>query len=197
MIAKLNKKQILTISSWATILVGIWIIFGAFDAYMSYYGSFYMYLSLIAGIIGILGALTTLGILPFLGGFAISGVMIYLGFVYGFNPPILFTFLRGILLSLGGSGIILTFEAPVDPYSIELIRLDIGKEEYHNLKNLGVNNLQDLVEEKGHEEEICTIASIPVPKLKEWICRSEEIFKEIEALKKTKLERDYKKRFKK
>lgn len=156
-----------------------------------------MYLILIAGVVSILGALTTLGILPLLGGFAVSGGMIYLGFVYGFNSPILFTFLRGILLILGGSGIILTFEPPVDPYSIELIRLDIGKEEYHNLKNLGVNNLKDLVDEKGHEEEICAIASIPLPKLKEWICRSEEIFKEIETLKKAKLESDYKKRFKK
>ena len=197
MISNLNKKQILIISSWATIVVCIWIIFGAFDAFMLYYGDLYMYISLIAAGIGILGALTTLGVLPFLGGFAISGAMIYLGFVSGFDPPILFTFLRGILLCLGGCGIILTFEAPADPYSIELIRLDIGKEEYYNLKNLGVNNLQDLVEEKGHEEEICAIASIPVPKLKEWICRSEEIFKEIEALKKAKLESDYKKRFKK
>jgi len=197
MISKLNRKQILTISAWATILVGIWVVFGAFDPYILYYGDFYIYLSLVAGVIGILGAITTLGILPLLGGFAISGAMIYLGFVSGFSPPILYTFLRGLLLILGGSGIILTFEPPVDSYSIELIRLDIGKEDYHNLKNLGVNNLQDLVEEKGHEEEICAIASIPVPKLKEWICKSEEIFKEIEALKKAKLESDYKKRFKK
>ncbi len=197
MISKLNKKQILTISSWATILVSIWVIFGAFDPYILYYGDFYIYLILIAGAMGVLGAITTLGILPFIGGFAISGGMIYLGFVYGFNPPILYTFLRGILLSLGGSGIILTFESPVDPYSIELIRLNIGKEEYYYLKNLGINNLKDLVEEKGHEEEICAIASIPLPKLKEWICRSEEISKEIEDLKKAKLESDYKKRFKK
>ncbi|MDD1776714.1 MAG: hypothetical protein LUQ65_00990 [Candidatus Helarchaeota archaeon] len=193
----MNKKQLLTIISWATIILGAWVVFGAFDSYMNYYGEFYMYFTIIAGVIGILGAFTTLGILPLLGGLAISGAMIYLGFLNGFNPPILFTFLRGILLSLGGCGIILTFEAPADPYSIELIRLNIGKEEYHNLKNLGVNNLKDLVEEKGHEEEICAIASIPVPKLKEWICRSEEIFKEIETLEKAKLEKDYKKRLKK
>jgi hypothetical protein len=177
----LNKKQVLTISAWATILVSIWVVFGAFDPSILLFGDFYMYLILVAGIIGILGAITTLGILPFIGGFAISGAMIYLGFTYGFFPPILYSFLRGVLLTLGGSGIILTFEAPVDPYSIELIRLDIGKQDYYNLKNLGINNLQDLVEEKGHEEEICTIASIPIPRLKEWICKSEEIFKEIEA----------------
>lgn len=197
MISKLNKKQVLTISAWATILVSIWVIFGAFDPYILYYGDFYMYLSLVVGLIGILGAISTLGILPLIGGFVIAGAMMYLGLVLGFNPPILFTFLRGVLLSLGGSGIILTFEPPVDPYSVELIRLDIGKEDFYNLKNLGVNNLQDLIEEKGHEEEICTIASIPVPKFKDWIRRSEEICNEIEALKKAQLEKDYKKRFKK
>lgn len=178
-----------------TILVGILIIFGAFD--VRFYGDPYMYLVLIAGIIGIIGAITTLGILPILGGLAISGGMMYLGFIYEFNPIILFSFLRAILFILGGSGIILTFEAPVDPCSIELFRLGMEKQEYYNLKNLGINNLEDLVKEKGNEEEVCSIISVPPSKLKEWVDKSEQILKEIEVLKKAQLEKDFKKRFKK
>ena len=185
------------ISYLTTIFIGIWIIFSAFDPYLLYYGEFYMYSLIIIGIIGIIGALTTLGILPLIGGLVISGEMIYLGFMYGFNPPILFTFLRGILFLLGGSGIILTFEVPMDPFSIELIRLNIEKEDYNNLKKLGINNLKDLVEEKGNEEEICAITSIPLSKLIEWIGKSEEILKEIENSKKSQLEKNFKKRFKK
>jgi len=192
-----NKKQVLMISYLTTIFIGIWIIFSAFDPYLLYYGEFYMYSLIIIGIIGIIGALTTLGILPLIGGLVISGEMIYLGFMYGFNPPILFTFLRGILFLLGGSGIILTFEVPMDPFSIELIRLNIEKEDYNNLKKLGINNLKDLVEEKGNEEEICAITSIPLSKLIEWIGKSEEILKEIENSKKSQLEKNFKKRFKK
>jgi len=156
-----------------------------------------MYLMGILGVIGIIGAIITLGILPFIGGLAISGEMMYLGVAYGYNLIILYNFLRAVLFILGGSGIILTYETPIDPHSIELIRLNIGKQEYYNLKHLGINNLKDLVEEKGNEEEVCSITSIPLLKLKEWISKSEQILNDIEILKKAELQKDFKKRFKK
>jgi hypothetical protein len=184
------------ISSWLTVLVGVWIIMGAFFE-ISAYSYFYLYLLLIAAVIGIIGAVTTLGILPIIGGLTIAGAMIYLGVIYEFNPIILYSLLRAVLFVLGGSGIILTFEEPVDPCSIELIRIGVGKQEYYNLKNLGINNLEDLVKEKGNEEEVCSIISVPLSQLKDWIEKSEQILTEIEELKKAKLEKDFKKRFKK
>ena len=191
----MKKETLFKIASWGTIIIGIWVIF---DAIIYFDFEFYFYLILISGIIGIIGAIISLGIFPLIGGLAISGGMIFLFTQFGFiSTELLFSFLKAVLLMIGGSGIILTFETPENMLSTDLTRLDIGKTEYFELKTVGITNLSDLVEEKGHEEEICSITSISVPQLKAWIHKAEQILEETEKVRKAQLQKDFKKKYRK
>jgi hypothetical protein len=195
LVEELKRRTLFMISSWGTIIVGIWIILGAFDQYIRAYGDFYLYLILIAGIIGIIGAITSLGILPLIGGFVISGGMLFLGIQYEFELPVLSIFIRAILFILGGSGIILSFEEPLPASS--LVRLGVNRTEFFQLKELGINTIEELIEEKGHEEEICAITSISLNEIKEWIKKAEEILQEEEQRKKDKLKKNFKQKYNK
>ena len=188
----MKKETLFKIASWGTIVIGIWVIADAFQ-----YFDFYFYLILISGIIGIIGAIISLGIFPLIGGLAISGGMMFLFTQFGFISTLIFSFLKAVLLMIGGCGIILTFEAPESMLAIDLTRLDIGKTEYFELKTVGITNLSDLVEEKGHEEEICSITSISVPQLKAWIHKAEQILEETEKVRKAQLQKDFKKKYRK
>lgn len=189
----MEMKSWFMLSSWITILVGIWVIFGAFDPYIIYSGDFYVYLILISGIIGIIGALISLGIFPIIGGLSISISIIYLTFQYSFNTALLITFLKAVLLIIGGCGIILTFEEPIDLQSFELPRLGMGKGEFLALKDLGITTLEELIAEKGNEEEICSITIISLTQLKNWIKKAEEIIQEHKKVKKDQLRKSLKK----
>ncbi|HUY00919.1 MAG TPA: hypothetical protein VMV49_15260 [Candidatus Deferrimicrobium sp.] len=191
----LKRRTLFLISAWGTILIGIWIIFGAFDPFILIYGDFNLYLILIGGIIGIIGAIISLGVLSVIGGLVISGGMLYLGVIYGFELPILFAFLKAVFFILGGTGIILTFEEPI-LYS-SLLQLRVDKTEYFQLKEIGINTIDDLIEEKGNEEEVCAITSISLNQLKGWIKRAEEIHQEEEQLKRDQLKKDFKQKYKK
>ncbi|NVM29331.1 MAG: hypothetical protein HWN65_10870 [Candidatus Helarchaeota archaeon] len=193
----MNKETIFKVASWGTIIVCIFIIFNAFNPDISDLGVFYSYLLFISGIIGIVGAIFSLGIFPVIGGLAISGGMMVISVQDGFDVSTLIVFLEAILLIIGGSGMILTYEEPLNLLSTDLSRLNIGKTEYFELKALGITNLKELVEEKGHEGEICSITSISVPELKDWIRQAEHILQEVEKTRKSQLQKDYKKKFKK
>ncbi|TFG04869.1 MAG: hypothetical protein EU536_03490 [Promethearchaeota archaeon] len=193
----MQKETLFKIASWGTIVISIIVVIGAFDPFLVFYGDIYLYLTLAAGILGIIGALFSLGIFPLLGGIVMGGGMIFLSFQYGFNVPILAAFLKAILLMLGGSCMILTYEIPESPTSIELSRLGIGKMEYFELKGLGITDLKELIEEKGHEEEISSLTSLTVPQLKVWIKEAENIVEEVDKLQKAQLQRDFKKKAKK
>ncbi len=188
----MDKRKWFIVSSWGTILVGIWVIFDAFNPYILVYGDYYLYLILISGILGIFGAIISLGIFPVISGFVICGSLIYTSFLYELNPPILFSFLKALGFIIAGCGMIITFE---ESYELELYglhHLGMGKTEYFALKDLGITTLEELVEEKGNEEEICSITSIPIIQLKSWIRKAEELLQEREKRKKEQLRKDFK-----
>ena len=76
----MEKDTWFKISSWGTIAISIIVIIGAFNPYIALYGDFYIYLTLIAGILGVFGALLSLGILPLLAGVAVSISLMFLTF---------------------------------------------------------------------------------------------------------------------
>ncbi|MHA1357358.1 MAG: hypothetical protein ACTSQI_02940 [Candidatus Helarchaeota archaeon] len=193
----MEKQKWFIVSSWGTIIIAIWVIFGAFDPVIAYFGDFYTYLIFISGIIGIFGAMTSLGIFPTVGGLAVSISMVFLSFQTGFGGSILFTFLRGTILIIFGSVMILTFEESINEETYELPRLGINKAEYYALKDLGITSLQDLIEEKGNEDEICSISEINRADLIEWIKKAEEIIQKRVDIKKEQLKKDFKQKYKK
>ncbi len=193
----MEKRSWFIISSWGSVIIGIWIIFGAFDPVIVFFGDFYIYLILISGIVGIFGALVSLGILPTIGGFAICISMILLSFQTGFGGPILYTFLRGSILIIFGAIMILSFEDTENKEAYELARLGMNKTEYFTLRDLGITTLKELIEEKGCEDEICSISEISKADLMDWIKRAEEILQKRADLKKEQLRKDYKQKFKK
>ncbi|MFX1298637.1 MAG: hypothetical protein ACFFD2_27730 [Promethearchaeota archaeon] len=192
----MNKKQWFIIFSWGTVIIAILVIFDSFN-YFIIPLDFYFYLILISGIIGIIGALISLGIFPTIGGLAICISMIYLSIQYGFEGTFLMSFLKATALLILGCGMILTFEEPIDLQSYELPRLGLNKTEFLALKNLGITTLKELIEEKGNEEEISSITSIKQPDLKSWIHKAEEILENYNKVKKEQLKKDFKQKYKK
>ncbi|MHA1266416.1 MAG: hypothetical protein ACTSRS_14375 [Candidatus Helarchaeota archaeon] len=189
----MERETWFKISSWGAVIVGLLVIVGAFDPYIGIYGEFYTYLILIAGIIGVIGAILSLGILPLLGGLIIIIGMLILTIQNELSISILETLLRAIFFTIFGGGIILSFEMPEDPLSIELSRLQIGKTHYYELKAIGITNLKKLVEERGHEKEVCSLTSIELPQLKSWIVKAEKILQEVNELKRRELIKSSKK----
>ena len=193
----MEKKTLFLISSWGTIIISIFVILDAFNPYILVYGDFYLYLILIAGIIGIIGAIISLGIFPVIGGFIICGSLLYSSVIYGISVPILSSFGKAILLLIGGCGIILTFEDSREINSFELPLLGLNKTEYFALRNVGITNLTELIAEKGNEKEICAITTISLSQLKSWIQKAEKILTENEEMKKAQLKKDFKDKYKK
>ena len=180
------------IASWATLALSILVMIDSF-----LYFDFYFYLIFIAGILGLIGAVFSLGIFPIIGGLATSGGILFLVAQFGFVDTFLLTLLKTIPLIIGGCGMIFWFEGAEDPLSTELSRLDIGGEDFFELKTMGITNLKELVDEKGHEEEICSLTSISISQLKAWIEQAEKILQETEKSRKAQLQRDFKRKYKK
>lgn len=190
----MDKKKWFTISSWVTVIFGILVIFDAFNYWIAPF-ELYFYLILVAGIIGIVGAILSLGIFSMTGGIVICGALIYFSSLYGIPDVVLFSFIKAVCLLIGGGGMILTYEEAFDSERFEIARLGMNKTEYFALKDLGINTISDLLEEKGNEEEICSITSILLTDFKGWIEKAEKLLQEHEDRKKTQLRRDYKEKF--
>jgi len=189
---QLERETKFKIASWATLALSILVLIDSF-----LYFDFYFYWIFIAGILGLIGAVFSLGIFPIIGGLATSGGILFLVAQFGFVDTLLITLLKAIPLIIGGCGMIFWFEGPEDPLSTELSRLDIGREDFFELKTMGITNLKELVDEKGYEEEVCTLTSISISQLKAWIEQAEKILQETEKLRKAQLQRDFKRKYKK
>ena len=104
---------------------------------------------------------------------------------------------KASILLILGCGMILTYEEPTDLESFGIHRLGMNRDEYFALKDLGITTLTELAEEKGNEEEISAITSIKQSDMKKWIQKAEEILQEHEKLKKEKLKKDFRQKFRK
>ncbi len=179
------------VASVVSLILSFLLIIDAFS-----YGSFYFYLILISGIVGLMGSILSLGIFPIIGGLVTGGGILFLVAQpeFEFADTFLLTLLKAVPLILGGCGMLLWYEFSEDPLSTNLSRLGIGKTDYFELKSMGITNLKELVEEKDHEEEVCSLTSIPLPQLKSWIEQGEKILQEIEKLRKAQLQKDFKRK---
>ncbi len=90
------------------------------------------------------------------------------GSAMGFMAIHAYTTLPFVLIFLLlGMGFLISGSRPqkIPPGPLSLNRLDINWEEYSKLKTIGITNLKDLAEERGHEEEISSLTLISTAQL--------------------------------
>ncbi|MBD3230742.1 MAG: hypothetical protein GF329_21365 [Candidatus Lokiarchaeota archaeon] len=158
----------------------------------------------IGGITSIVGGLFSLGILPIIGCspcfvsmlLLLNDTTFYESYRYNVLLVVIITLLFGVLLIIFYSDKKEEIKPEITELSLNNLK-DIKRKEIEKLNMIGVETIEDLIDERENIKEVSKITDIKRSKIRKWIKEAEGYQKELIEYQKKKLKKSYWKKRKK